>query len=300
MSSLNERIQTAIQDLETRGYCVIRNVLPHSEVVYSRLEFFNWYNDLIDSHDFDNIENASIHGIFKGHEVGHQRFAWRIRTNPNVRSVFENLYNTTELVTSFDGSCYMPHELNKVDRNEWMHTDQTSSSEKDCIQSWVSLTNNSKRVLTVIEGSHLEHGDYFQDNNIEYTSRNWLKISPEWLKRVENSSRIKKVEVSRGDMVLWDSRTFHRNTYGPYGNGEERIVQFVCMKPKNDPRNTTAVRSKRRDYFNNRRTTSHWPYPIRVNAKQPRTYGNDSLSIDYSKLIPPNLDDMREQIEKLL
>lgn len=48
--------------------------------------------------------------------------------------------------------------------------------------------------------------------------------------------------------------------------------------------------NKRREYFEKRRTTSHWAYPIKVNGLQPRTWGDKSLRIDYSKLIKPNLE----------
>ena len=57
---------------------------------------------------------------------------------------------------------------------------------------------------------------------------------------------------------------------------------------------------KRKKYFDTRRTTSHWPAPIHVNGLQPRNYGNESLKIDYSSLVEPELDDLREEIEKLI
>lgn len=81
---------------------------------------------------------------------------------------------------------------------------------------------------------------------------------------------------------------------------EERIVQYVCYLPKNHEKNTMAMRKKRRKYFNERRTTSHWPCPIKVNGKQGRNFGNERLVIDYDALRAPKLDDMMEEIEQLL
>jgi hypothetical protein len=46
--------------------------------------------------------------------------------------------------------------------------------------------------------------------------------------------------------------------------------------------------------------TSHWPYPIRVNSLQPRTFGNPELVIDYKKLIVPNLTPYMSEILELL
>ena len=57
---------------------------------------------------------------------------------------------------------------------------------------------------------------------------------------------------------------------------------------------------KRLKYFKDRRTTSHWPCPIRVNGLQPRTYGDNTKKIDYSILTPPDLKDLEDEIQKLL
>jgi hypothetical protein len=72
------------------------------------------------------------------------------------------------------------------------------------------------------------------------------------------------------------------------------------MLPRDRAGNTTSQRDKRMKYFEDRRTTSHWPYPLSVNGKQPRTYGRDELLIDYSVLPKVNLDDMMSDIVKLL
>ena len=48
------------------------------------------------------------------------------------------------------------------------------------------------------------------------------------------------------------------------------------------------------------RTTSHWPCPIYVNGLQPRTWGDDSLVINYDRLTKPNLTPYMENIIKLI
>jgi len=105
--------------------------------------------------------------------------------------------------------------------------------------------------------------------------------------------------VPAGSLVLWDSRTFHQNQYGK-ANSEERMVQYVCYLPRDNPKYTENVKKKREKYFNERRTTSHWPYPVTVNGVQPRTFGDESKKIDYSELTPPNLQDLEEEIKKLI
>ena len=60
------------------------------------------------------------------------------------------------------------------------------------------------------------------------------------------------------------------------------------------------MKRKRLKYFNNQRTTSHWPCPIYVNGLQPQTFGDKSLLIDYSKLEKYDFSDLNDEITKLL
>ena len=92
---------------------------------------------------------------------------------------------------------------------------------------------------------------------------------------------------------------FHQNQYGVQDEGE-RLVQYVCYMPRDGDGNTDAQRDKRLKYFEDRRTTSHWPYPISVNGKQPQRYGNDDLLIDYSSLPGPDLNSLMDEIVKLI
>ena len=72
--------------------------------------------------------------------------------------------------------------------------------------------------------------------------------------------------------------------------------------PKNHKNNNKSEQLKRLKYFNERRTTSHWPYKINVNSLQPQTYGDKNRLIDYSKLPDINLEDeiFYEEIKKLI
>ena len=72
------------------------------------------------------------------------------------------------------------------------------------------------------------------------------------------------------------------------------------MKPKNSRDNPLSQTKKRLKYFEELRTTSHWPYPIKVNSLQPRTFGNDEYLIDYDILSKPNLEPYMEKLEALI
>jgi ectoine hydroxylase-related dioxygenase (phytanoyl-CoA dioxygenase family) len=124
-----------------------------------------------------------------------------------------------------------------------------------CIQGFVSLTDNVDRSFVVYEGSHLFHEHYMETYG--YTGKNnWRVIRPEYLEGIVP----KVLTVRAGDMVLWDSRTFHQNQYG--NQPEERLVSMFVFLPRYGPGNTVGQQSLRRKYYRKRRTTSHWPYPI--------------------------------------
>jgi len=279
--------------LNTQGYAVVENVLNEAQIAEATGYFRNWLSSnpqLIINHS-----RINPHGIFKFGEVGHQRHAWYIKTLDAVQEKFREIWETEELTTGFDGSCWIPSEYAGKDKC-WTHTDQAPDTKDfNCVQGFISLTSNEERTLVVYEGSHLLHERYMEEKHIK-GKKNWLLIDLPYLATIAEQKRVLKVKA--GSLVLWDSRTFHQNQYGK--PGEERIVQYVCFLPKNNKLNTKKMAEKRMKYYKERRTTSHWPYPLHVNSKQPQTFGNDTLLLDYEKLVPPILDDLEEKIKKII
>ena len=296
MSSYNTATITKAQiaeSLNSKGYAVIENVLNNKEIEYSKELFYDW----LESNKQLKEKHPKIdpHGIFRYGEIGHQRHAWYIRTRKSVQKPFQDIWNTNELVSSFDGCCWIPNNFKGEDKL-WTHTDQAPNKKGlTCIQGFVSLTNNEERTFCVYEGSHKLHESYMLTKGLT-GSRNWELIDEQFLSSISHTK--KALHVTAGSMVLWDSRTFHHNRYGK--DGEERIVQYVSFLPKNGAKNTPKMTEKRRKYLEDRRTTSHWAYPIKVNSKQPRTYGNNDLLVDYNVLKRPILEDLKEDIERLV
>lgn len=282
------------KELELNGYCIIPNILNSEEIDTIKVLHKEW-RDSIPNHDKLH-KIIDPHGIYKYHEGGQQRSAWKIRTHPKVQGVFKSLWETDNLIVSFDGSCYISKDTTKAD-NIWTHTDQAPNSHGlKCYQGFVSLTDNKERTLVVYKGTHKIHKTYFEEKGIK-SNKNWQLIDK---KMVEELKPFKQVlEVPAGSLVLWDSRTFHQNQYGA-PNSEERLVQYVCYLPDNHIKNTLKMKEKRLKYFNEKRTTSHWPAPINVNGKQPQTYGDKSKFINYDALKPPYLEDIQSEINKLL
>ena len=291
MDSNFELIST---ELNTKGFCIVPDILSNDELLEAKQLFYNWQNTIPNHNKLHDLIDP--HGIYKFHQAGHQKHAWFIRTRPKVIDIFKKLWKCDDLIVSFDGSCYITDKCSKTDKI-WTHTDQAPNNEGlQCYQGFVSLTNNKERTLVVYEGSHNLHEIYFEENNIK-SSINWQLIDHEFLKEIDDSKRV--LEVPAGALVLWDSRTFHQNQYGKPGS-EERIVQYVCYLPKSHPKNTKTQQKKREMYLLEKRTTSHWPCPIRVNSLQPQTYGDKAREIDYNSLAVPDLSGYMDIITTLI
>ena len=280
-----------ISELSEKGYCVIENILTAEEVATAIGYFREWFS----SHPQIEAVHSKIspHGIIKFHEVGQQRHAWYIRTRKNVQNVFKEIWKTDEIVVSFDGCCYIPADCKKKD-NIWTHIDQAPIKKGlKCIQGFVALTDNTERTLVVYEGSHKLHEEYAKEYNLTST-KDWLLIEHNYLDKISDKKRV--LNVKAGSLVLWDSRTFHQNQYGNIN--EERIVQYVSYLPRCNL--TKKMLEKRQKYFTDKRTTSHWAYPVKVNGKQPQNYGDAKLKINYSELVEPKLEDLIEEITKII
>ena len=284
-----------IKNLRELGYCIVPNVINNDEIDEAKKLFFEWKNKIP---NIDKIHDTiDPHGIFKFHQIGHQKHAWYLRTRQNIINIFKSIWNTDNLVVSFDGCCYINKNLNKKD-SIWTHTDQPSNnSDLQCYQSFISLTDNEERTLIVYEKSHLYHKEYFE--NKKKSSKRWNLIDHDVLEKLKDTKKILK--VNKGSLVIWDSRTFHQNQYGK-PKSEERLVQYICYLPKDNKLNTKTEQTKRLKYFNEKRTTSHWPYKINVNSLQPQTYGDDSRLIDYDNLPKIDLENepFFDDIKKLL
>jgi ectoine hydroxylase-related dioxygenase (phytanoyl-CoA dioxygenase family) len=279
--------------LAEKGFCVIENVLTEEEVATAVSYFREWFA----SHpQIEGVHSKiSPHGIIKYHEVGHQKHAWYIRTRQNVQNVFKNIWKTEDVVVSYDGCCYIPADCKKKDKT-WTHTDQAPVKKGlKCIQGFVALTSNTERTLVVYEGSHKLHEEYAKQYNLTST-KDWLLIQQEYLDKIVDSRRV--LNIKAGSLVLWDSRTFHQNQYGNASCGEERIVQYVSYLPRCNL--TKKMLEKRQKYFIDKRTTSHWAYPVKVNGLQPQNYGDKTLEINYSELVKPDLEELLEEITKLI
>lgn len=279
-------------DLAEFGYTVVPGVIR--DVAPILAAFDEW---VAATPQLQSLYRA--HGIYKHGQAGHQEFAWSVRTHPEVLAVHRLLYECSDLVVSFDGACHLAGEKRARKETGWTHTDQSPFTKgAQPVQGFVALTANEDSTFVVYEKSNREHARYFAarvDGDAKW-KKNFLCIDPAFLAEIEHTRKV--VAVNAGDLVLWDSRTFHCNQRGT--SGKRRVVQYVAYAPKADPRNTAAVQVKRRKYFHERRMTTHRPYPPEVVGVQPQTYGDARKLVDYDLLPEIDLRHMQSAIDALI
>ena len=90
-----------------------------------------------------------------------------------------------------------------------------------------------------------------------------------------------------------------------YANVRQELEEFGYSIVHNvltqeECKNTQKIHQKCLKYFEEKRTTSHCPVPVRVNGLQPQTYGNERNVIDYNMLVEPDLEELKPDILKLI
>jgi hypothetical protein len=328
------------ENLNINGYCIIPNILNPNEIFIAKELFYEWYNSIpnldnlhkkIDPHGIFKFHQA-------GHQEFSWYLRTKPQIIDLFANIWNTTHDN--LTCSFDGSCYIPNNTICNTKCWTHTDQAPKETNLICYQGFVSLTNNKDNTLMLYKNSHKLHQSYFvnkekvlqqeatsiieqiknlQQNNESYIenikiletklssikdkiiklnkdkSKNWQLIDPSFLDTIIDDKII--LNIPAGSFVLWDSRTFHQNIVS--NKNEERIVQYICMLPKTK-KYTKAQQKKKFEYFKTLRTTSHWPYPVKVNSLQPQTYGNPDLLIDYDTLPKPNLDKYLDIIKTLL
>ena len=273
-------------NLAREGYQVVRGVLNEEEVALAKRLWLEWY-------EANGLGRYPVppHGVIPYWQVGHTSAAWYIRTHPAVRGVFERLWGDRNLVVSFDGACYYPPELRRKNSSQgWIHVDQGGEDIFKCVQGFVALTDNVDATLGVVPRSHLDFAENIKRNG--GTKANFVKMAH------YTAQDLVRVPAQAGDLVIWDSRVAHQNFYG---ENELRLVQYVSYLPRRGAR--TRDLEKRLINWRNKRTTTHWAYPPRVNGLQPNNRGGGGFKIDYTNIVDPGewvFSEYASEINKLI
>jgi len=175
--------------------------------------------------------NPSL-GICSTYGIGQSEFLWYIRGLPSVDAIFKSVWETEDLLTSFDGcGIFRPPEfLSQTRRTHnpwetqggWFHVDQNGYHKPDmvCVQGLMNVYPSGPKDggLVVVPRSHHLFRKLFEEykvgspSNGDYVQLKLYPIDELWNK----DTLVYKLCLNPGDFVLWDSRTIHCNHPAQY------------------------------------------------------------------------------------
>jgi hypothetical protein len=228
-------------------------------------------------------------GIMSGFGVGQSPFMWHARTLPKVKQAFTQVWDTDDLLVSFDGcGVFRPPERNPTWRTKgaWYHIDQ-NCYKKPGLHAVQGLVNyfpsgpHDGGFVVVPKSSHMINAAFEKHNDIcSGTSGHYVKMRPElgfWkearasIGKRDTTNKYDllpvKLVIEAGDMVLWDSRTIHCNhpvtKLSPdpeAANRLKRLTAYICMTPASLAQNLEELVKYRIYAFQKGVTTTHWPH----------------------------------------
>ena len=280
-------------NLRRDGYAVIPSLIDEKGCSELRDGFWRYWERISDGNirqdtpeSWTNIKDYyPNHGMLIQHwSIGHMQEIWNLRASKPVQNVFETIWNTSDLVVSFDGAStgLAPEVTGRGwHRKDWLHLDQSPQrSGFECVQGWVTANpvETGDGTLTLLKGSHLLHGSFAAHFGMKEDPQyrgDWLKLDDaqvDWYKN-QGCEQL-AVECPAGSMVLWDSRTVHAGR-GPVkgrATARNRIVSYISMMPAALLKN--GERRKKKIAVLEGRLTSHWAAQrVKLFGKYPRTYG---------------------------
>lgn len=242
--------------------------------------------DDVDSWGHKSWLPNSENGILSGSGIGQSDFMWTTRLLPKVKQAFAAIWDTGDLLVSFDGAnAFRPWRYRPEWRTNggWYHIDQNAlrprRQGKICVQGVVTFTaaNEHTGGLVVVPGSHHDHEGVCQRSKHAEHAGDYLRLhghDPV----LADADCAALVCAEPGDLLLWDSRTVHCNTPALAADEDEspasaasleerellRLAAYVCMTP--GILATPEVAKARQGLFQRNCTTTHWPHELAVSG----------------------------------
>lgn len=267
-------------DLLRDGYAVVKGAVPreraekYAEEMYNYLETFKGglgfkrFDPSTYKEEFLPVINEK--GMCSGYGVNHETFTWDIRCEPGVVDAFAKVFDTDDLIVSFDAVNFaLPNRKDTSENKPWPHQDQ--DPEKPgfrCLQGIVNLLPNGPKDggLIVCKGAHSLSEEFHADfkNEVDPVFRwtkEWYGFSDAGMKWLANKGcEWIKIEAEPGDLLLWDSRLPHYNL-SPTGD-RARFATYTCYMPAADASQEDLLRKK--EAFEKQLGTTHWPNAAHV------------------------------------
>ncbi|KAI5362356.1 hypothetical protein Slin14017_G075930 [Septoria linicola] len=270
-------------DLVRDGVAIIKGAVPreradkYDNAMYSWLEGFNLgfdRNDLGTVHK-DNLPHIDQKGMCLQYAVTHEDFAWAIRGEPGVVNAFGKVYDTEDLIVSFDAINFgFPNRKDIPANVPWPHQDQDPLKPGfRCLQGLAPIWLPRSIIASSRTNLALQHGFGYTNNGMK-----WLE---------EQGYKWEKICAEPGDLLVWDSRTPHYNLSSK--TSQPRFCVYTCFMPVADATQEDLVRKK--DAFQRFVGTTHWPNARHVGSNQAKRNGEDDPHSRFEPLNKPVLDE---------
>ncbi len=271
--------KASVDYLDDNGFVVIKNALSEAESQQAMTLLWDYLEELGTGIDRNNVDTwtddkwpTAVHGgILPSFGIGHSAAQWFIRDIAAVQASFAAVWDTDDLLTSFDGvALWRPWAHNPQWRTNngpsWLHIDQhpVGRPGKHCVQGLVNLLPTSEHTggNVVVPGSHKRFAAIPQD----YSER-LARIHPSIDHfRFPNDdpaladSQPTQAHMEAGDMLLWDSRTIHCSSPGsdtpPEAPALMRAASLICMMPR--AKSNAGVIEERKQAVNHCTSTTNW------------------------------------------
>ncbi len=307
-----EQIRTNIKEY---GVAVFPCFLNEEECNNMSSGMWNFYEHITEGTQIQIDRNdptswSNIYKLFPKHSflqqhfgVGHAQVSWNLRQHEGIAQLFADFWKVPkeELLVSFDGfSLGVPHEVTNKGYYRGravFHTDQSfTRNEFECMQSWVTAhdVNEGDATLAFYEGSNKYHAEFGTTFNV--TNENDWYIVNEDEKNFFRERGCEEIRITcpKGSLVFWDSRTIHCGiqAYKDRAQPNHRAVIYLCYMPRSLA--TAEAIEKKKEAFNELRTTSHWPCKPKIFPKNPRTYGKPLPKLN--PINPPILNNFGKKL----
>ncbi|CAK7205977.1 hypothetical protein SEUCBS139899_008760 [Sporothrix eucalyptigena] len=258
-------------ELEKKGYCVVKGVLTPERAKYYQDQAFAWLKSFDASLDLDdpstwakaNLPLQTDKNTYEHYSVVHEKFMWEARQEPKVLEAFAKLWGTDELIVSFDSLNVTLPNLKEA-RAPWPHVDQAPRKRGlHCIQGIINLSKAGPEdgSLCVMDGSSALVETFFDEKTDPADwemrdNRYFDDKDMQWFK--ERGVTPVRVQADPGDLILWDSRCIHWGGEPTPKSNVIRTVIYAAYAPA-ALASPAALAEKQRVFASNGATT-HWPH----------------------------------------
>ncbi|GAK63261.1 phytanoyl- dioxygenase [Moesziomyces antarcticus] len=267
-------------DILRDGYVVIKGAIPRDRADGYGEQMMSYIENFAGGLGFDRSDPSTVKesnmpvinekGMCLGYGIAHEDFTWAVRQEPGIVDAFEKVYDTKDLIVSFDGvNMTFPNRNDLKPNKPWPHQDQDPSKPGfRCMQGLVNLLPNGPNDggLIVCKGAHLLseafHREFANEpDRIWAWTKEWYGFTESgmaWL--ASKGCEWVKLDAEPGDLLLWDSRTPHYNL-SPTGQ-QPRFCIYTCFMPVTEASDEDLVRKKHA--FETLQSTTHWPNAMHV------------------------------------